>query len=309
MVAMAAEKLQSITLTNAHEITHEEWLESRRKGIGGSDVAAILGLNPYKSSFGVYVDKVEGSTFEGNIHTEFGNWMEPHIRAEFPRRFKKFEGIDISVYEYPFVLQHPVVDFFIANLDGLMERPEYGTGIIEIKTASEMQWKQWQEDDIPDAYYCQVQHYLNVTGLPYAYVVALVGKRLLWKMVPRNDEFISLISTRLIEFWDNYVIPKVAPMPSGLDDDTDILKRLYGKEQPGAYVELHGSQTDYDRYKELAASIKELGMEQEAIKQRFMQAMGTSELAFVGKKKITWKTTERKGYTVQPTSFRSLRVY
>ena len=98
-------------------------------------------------------------------------------------------------------------------------------------------------------------------------------------------------------------------MPSGLDDDADILKRLYGKEQPGAYVELHDRQDDYDRYKDLAKAIKELGLEQEAIKQRFMQAMGTSELAYIGNKKITWKTTHRKGYTVEPTSFRALRVY
>ena len=168
-MSMAAEQMHALKITNANEITREEWLESRRKGIGGSDVAAILGVNPYKSSFGVYVDKVEGSTFEGNVHTEFGNWMEPHIRAEFPRRFKRFEGVDIEVYEYPYVLQHPAIEFFIANIDGIVEHPEHGTGIIEIKTAGEMQWKQWQEDEIPDAYYCQVQHYLNVTGLAYAY--------------------------------------------------------------------------------------------------------------------------------------------
>lgn len=316
MAAMAAEQLlrqvptlKCRYLADASELTREQWLELRRKGIGGSDTAPILGLSPYKSIFGIYVEKVEGSTFEGNIHTEFGNWMEPHIREEFPKRFFKAEGIDVAVFEYPYVLQHPTIDIFMANLDGVMEHPEYGTGIIEIKTASEMQWKQWQDDELPDSYYCQVQHYLNVTGLDYAYIVALVGKKLLWKYISRNDEFISLVSERLIDFWNTYIIPKEAPSPMGLDDDADILKKLYGKEAAGKLVDLPDHQNDYDRYKEIAKEVKELEQEQEAIKQKFMQAMGDCEVAFIGKKKVTWKTTERKGYVVQPTSYRSLRVY
>jgi len=308
-MAMPELQLQSIPLTNAKELTREEWLEGRRKGIGGSDVAAILGINPYKSAFSVYMDKIEGTTFEGNIHTEFGNWMEPHIRDEFPRRFKKHEKIDIQVYEYSYVLQHPEVEYFIANLDGIMEHPELGTGLIEIKTASEMQWKQWQDEEIPDMYYCQIQHYLMVTGLSYAYIVALVGKRLLWKLVVRDDEFIKLMSGRLKEFWENHILARVAPAPAGLDTDTDILKALYQQESPGQYVELHYYQDDYDRHKEITRQIKELNLEDEAIKQKFMQAIGDSELAYVGNKKVTWKTTHRKGYTVEPKSFRSLRIY
>jgi predicted phage-related endonuclease len=95
----------------------------------------------------------------------------------------------------------------------------------------------------------------------------------------------------------------------GLDDDTDILKKLYEKEDSGKCVELHDHQSDYDRYKELAAEIKTLNMEQEAIKQKFMQALGDAELGFVGNKKVTWKTTHRKGYYVEPNSYRAIRVY
>lgn len=318
-MAMAAEALtkmidpgfgiKGIVIADVSNMDEKKWLGLRRHYLGASEVSAVLGINPYKSSFGVYTDKVRGSTFEGNIHTEFGQWMEPHIREEFPKRFLKEEGIEIKVCAYPYMLRHPEHECLSVNLDGIVEHPEYGAGVIEIKTASEMQWKQWQNDELPDMYYTQIQQELSITGLPYAYVVALVGKKLLWKFVPRNEEFISLMTPRLIDFWDSYVVPKVAPMPSGLDDDTDILKALYGKEDSGKYVELHDHQSDYDRYKDLAKEIKELGMEQEAIKQRFMQALGDAELGFVGNKKITWKTTYRKGYTVEPASFRALRVY
>ncbi len=301
--------IKAYVIADASIMEEKDWLKLRRNYIGASEVAAILGINPWKSSFGVYVDKVQGSTFEGNIHTEFGNWMEPHIRAEFPKRFFKKEGVEIKVHAYPYMLQHPDYSFLSVNLDGIVEHPEHGVGVIEIKTASEMQWKEWQDDNLPEHYYAQIQQELSITGLDYAYVVALVGKKMLWHYIPRNDDLIALITPQLIDFWENYVVPRIEPVPTGLDDDTNILKKLYGKEDSGKYVELHDRQNDYDRYKELATEIKVLGMEQEALKQKFMQALGDAELGFVGNKKITWKTTHRKGYTVEPTSFRALRVY
>lgn len=307
-MAMAAEQLKSRQLTSAKEMTREEWLESRRKGIGGSDCAAILGVNQYKGALGVFIDKTEGSTFEGNIHTEFGNWMEPHIREEFPKRFKRVEGIDINVYEYPYVLQHPAKEHYIANIDGIVEHPEFGTGIIEIKTASEMQWKKWLDDEVPDEYYCQVQHYLNVTGLEYAYIVALVGKRLLWKHIPRSSEFIALMEAKLDEFWFSYIVPRVAPPPQGVEGDTDMLKALYAHESAGTLVELPGMMDQYLHYKDVDRQIKELEQEREAFRQRVMQEMGEAEIAYIGEKKITWKTINRKGYEVKPSSFRMLRI-
>jgi predicted phage-related endonuclease len=206
------------------------------------------------------------------------------------------------------MLQHPEHDFLSVNLDGIMEHPEYGTGVIEIKTAGEMQKKEWQDDEIPAAYYCQIMQELSITGLSYAYVVALVGKQLLWKYIPRNEEFISIMTGLLTDFWYDHIVAKEPPLPAGLDDDTKTLKALYGTEEADSVVEMHDCQTDYDRYKELAKEIKELGQEQEAIKQKFMQTMGLAEVAFIGNKKITWKTTERKGYEVKPTSFRAMRI-
>ena len=88
--------INAIVIADVSDMKREEWLGLRRNYIGASEVSAILGLNPYKSNFGVYVDKVHGSTFEGNVHTEFGNWMEPHIREEFPKRFLRDEGIEIE---------------------------------------------------------------------------------------------------------------------------------------------------------------------------------------------------------------------
>ena len=234
--------------------------------------------------------------------------MEPVILAEFPKRFLKEEGIEIEALSFPYMMQHREHDCMSCNLDGIALHPELGVGVIEIKTASEMQWKEWQEDNLPDAYYCQVQAQLNITGLPYAYIVALVGKKLLWKYIPRNEHFIALINERVVDFWNSHIATKTAPLPAGYEDDGNIIKGMYPNEEPGTLADLNQYQSDYDRYKDLTKAVKELEMEAEAIKQKFMQAMGDSEIGLVGSKKITWKTVNRKGYTVEPKSFRMLRI-
>jgi len=302
--------IKARVIADTRGMSESDWLALRKHYLGASEVAAVLELNPWRSGFGVYADKVLGSTedLSDNIHIEFGNWMEPHIRAEFPKRFLKVEGIAIDVWEYPYMLQHPEYDCLSVNLDGLMNHPEHGTGLIEIKTASEMQWKEWQDDELPPQYYAQIQQELNINGLPYAYVVALVGKRMVWKLIPRNDEFIAIMTDMLLKFWNNHIVAKEAPLPTGLDDDAKVLKRLYGSEVPGKLVELHDYQKEYDQYKKNAKEIKYLELEQESIKQGFMQALGDAEIGFVGSKKITWKTTHRKGYEVKPTSFRAMRI-
>ncbi|MFT9495926.1 YqaJ viral recombinase family protein [Anaerosolibacter sp.] len=314
-------------LANVNELTREQWLEQRRKGIGGSDVAAILGLNPYKGPLGVYIDKIEGSSFEGNIHTEFGNWMEPHIRTEFPNRFERFERAKVYAVEYPHVLQHSEMDYLVANIDGLVWHEEDYTitldndtaevlhikagdhGILEIKTASEMQWKEWKDDKLPDSYYFQCQHYMSVTGLKYSVIVALVGKRLLWKYIPRNDEVISIMTDRCREFWENHIIPKCPPAPIGLENDTSILKAMYGEESKGKIIELHHFQEDRNRYKDLSKQIKALEQEQEAIKQRIMSEMGDAEVAMIGKNTAKWRMISKSGYTVEPKTYRQFNLY
>ena len=156
-------------------MNRKKWLKARRKGIGGSDVAAILGISKYKSAFGVYVDKVSPVGEEvDNVHTRFGKWLETPIKEEFPKRFFAETGIKILVKEAKGMFVHKT-DPFVGTLDGLVEHEAHGEGVLEIKTASERQWKEWEDGDVPGEYYCQVQHYMNLSNLEFSYIVALVG--------------------------------------------------------------------------------------------------------------------------------------
>ena len=154
-------------------MTEDDWQAYRQtqKGIGGSDVATILGLNPYKTAFTLWLEKtgqVKPAPID-NEYVEWGNILEPVIRDKFARE------TGFQVKENPYVLQHDDHDFMIANIDGEVfdfEKDEWG--VLEIKTASERMKGEWEEGP-PHHYMLQIQHYLAVMDYNYAYVACLLG--------------------------------------------------------------------------------------------------------------------------------------
>lgn len=317
-MAMPAEKLglpvagighRPFILADLKRTDTEAWLSLRECTLGASEVAAALGLNPYKSPLKLYLEKMgHREDLSGNEAVEFGVQMEGPIRQWFAKRYPVVERFNVEVQEYPFMLRHPDHYWLSASPDGVITHPELGVGLIEIKTASERMWREWEADELPTMYYIQIQSQLAVTGLDYAYVVALVGRKLLWKFVPRNDEVIDQIIDLTGMWWRDHIEAKIPPAPEGLPSDTAALKLLYPEATPDV-VQLHHLQDDYDRYKDLQTRQKELGLEIEAIKQRFMAEMGSADTAMVGKKKVTWKMVERKEYVVQASCSRQLRIF
>jgi predicted phage-related endonuclease len=86
-----------------------------------------------------------------------------------------------------------------------------GVGGHEIKSAKTAYG--WGDDEIPDSYYCQVQHYMAVLDLPWfiVSVYILEGEQIRHYIVRRNAEFIEKLITMEKDFWENYFIPGVLP--------------------------------------------------------------------------------------------------
>lgn len=146
---------------------HTEWLEERRKGIGGSDVAAIMGLNPWKTPYRVYQEKrKEVEDWQGNAATDWGKRMEPAIRQWYSDQTGRPVRLPQKIM---FSTNHP---FMLANLDGFTDDGR----IVEIKTArSGKDWGEPGTSEIPDYYILQVQHYMVVTGFEVADVAVSIG--------------------------------------------------------------------------------------------------------------------------------------
>lgn len=171
-----------------------QWLEERRKGIGGSDVAAIMGMSPWKTPYQVYQEKRrEVQDWSGNEATDWGKRMEPAIRQWYSdttgRAVRLPEGI----------LVHNKYPFMLATLDGFTDDRR----VVEIKTArSPKGWGDPGTNEIPDYYLLQVQHYLVVTGFEVCDVpVSIGGASPELYEVPEDQELQEMIIDACASFW------------------------------------------------------------------------------------------------------------
>lgn len=155
--------------------TREEWLDCRKSGIGGSDAAAVLGLNPYKSNVELYREKT-GIAAPPDISDDpavkFGKEAEAHIRALFQLNHPE---LTVDYHEFRMYAQ-PDTPYLYATLDGELTTTDGRHGILEIKTTTIQNQRQWSEWDmkIPMHYYVQELHQLGCTGWDFVYTAALI---------------------------------------------------------------------------------------------------------------------------------------
>lgn len=190
--------------------TRTEWLASRRRGIGGSDVAAILGLSPWTSPYALWEDKTgRGEEEVATPAIYWGTMFEPVIR----QAYADATGHIVTKPEVMYVSkEHP---FMIANIDGMREDGR----LLEIKTASSSDgWGAPGTDEVPDYYLTQVQHYLAVTGAPGCDVAVLIsGRDFRIYEVEADAELQATLIEREKEFW-HLVETDTPPEATTLDD-------------------------------------------------------------------------------------------
>ena len=256
VIEMSKEEFKTSLETNneVYEYANEDdWHTLREKRIGGSDIGAILGVNKYKSIIDVYIDKTEGSNFEGNEATFWGHMHEATIMKVFAQKHREF-----NVYQVPYSV---VDNFLIANLDGALKDKETGDyGVLEIKTTNAFNYKDWEGDVIPQYYYAQVQHYLMLTGYKFAYIAVLIGiNKYKDFKIERSEEDIALIREKATEFYKENILKQIPPMPDGSDAYMNYLKKKAMEIENNEVIE-------FDYLEEKAAKVKELGKEINSLK-------------------------------------------
>src|SRR5574343_314525 len=124
---------------------HDDFITARSTGIGGSDVAAILGLSKFKTPLAVYQEKRgELSPQPDNDAMRWGRYLEPVVR----QAYDDATGYEVRVPTS--MLRHPHHDFAVANIDGFVEDR---TGrIFDAKTARTADgWGDAGSDQVPQA--------------------------------------------------------------------------------------------------------------------------------------------------------------
>ena len=294
----------------------------RTKSIGGSDVAAILGISPWRTRLDVWREKALGDLdAKTSPAMEAGLRMEPAIIHALNAKMQAEDKDARIARALPVVRGHRH-----ASPDAVAERRGWLT-LVEIKTTSSTDgWGPDGSDEIPDHYLVQVQHYLDVleledaivpvlfwpsdmrsiAGLTTHEVVEAVGLktyRLTWSRVIAEQ-----IREACAKFWREHVEPKNPPAAVSLEDAKRCAFAVNGKaisvtEQIAKLIE---------RRDDLRQDIATMDSHVEAIEFELRELMGDAEVALGsgGKPVVSCKVIERAGYTAQvkPTRYRSLTV-
>ncbi|MGZ8258117.1 MAG: YqaJ viral recombinase family nuclease, partial [Methylotenera sp.] len=188
----------AVRLVSTKNMSREEWLSVRGRGVGSSDAAVAVGLSPYKSPLKLWLEKTDrqlAPDLAANDAVFWGTTLEHIIATVYAER------TGVKVRRLNAVLQHPEYPFMLANLDRVVQHPTDGNGILEVKTAGVNSARFW-EDGVPESYQCQVLHQLAVTGKAWCDVAVLIGGQdfRVYRVV-RDEEKIADLIEREVKFW------------------------------------------------------------------------------------------------------------
>jgi putative phage-type endonuclease len=265
----------------------DAWLGFRRQGIGGSDAAAILGLNPFSSAFSVYMDKL-GLAPETE-ETE-AMWLGTQLEPIIAERFERETGM--TVQRRNAVYQHAEYPWMLANIDRWIVGRKAG---LEIKTTSVLNRTRFEDGEVPPYYYVQCMHYMAVTGADEWYLaVAVLNRSFHIFHVERNEAEIQSLIEAEEHFWSEHVLKQFPPPPDGSERAGELLKSLYPKERGDAdLAPLYGIEDKLDRLSELDGRIKELETESDAIKQGIQLEIGDADGGKASGYTVWWRTQNR----------------
>lgn len=191
------------------DMERSDFLAQRRSGIGGSDMAALLGVDQFgRTARDIWADKVFGRRDDTDDSPDFqrGRCLEPIVRDLYARETGR-------IVQTPPMQRHLTETWAIANLDGIALPGDGTPGVLEIKTPRMPGFLAMAQDGAPHQYLVQVQHYLGVTGLQWAELVAFSAE--MWRMfrlrIERDDALISAMWDIARDFWRRFVTTAVPP--------------------------------------------------------------------------------------------------
>ena len=267
------------------ELTRAEWLARRRQGIGGSDVAAILGLSKWKTPRDIWLSKIDSSVeFEDRqtLQQLIGTALESHVlrlyAAKTGRTVRKSHQLHVDP-------DHPMP---IANLDA-----RAAGRLVEIKTArNDDDWGDPGSDDVPQDYWLQVQHYLQVTRAPVCDVAVLFLNQsepdVAVYEIPRSEQYAEVVA-ELVDWWARHVVGGAEPAPVTGQDCSRRWPRSNGAEAIATQEALIA----IEELRGLKAAMKAMEDRKEQLETVIKSTMGEAEkLHQSGTVLATWKSSE-----------------
>lgn len=268
----------------------------RPMGIGGTDIAAILGLSPYKTPLEVWTRLVGGAENKHAdlLHLRFGQHAESFIAGEYERATR------LKAHVHAETIFHPEHGFMFGHVDRLVSEPgqlAFDSGriktnrLLECKTASAFNRSEWGEegsDQIPSTYLMQCAWYLAITRCEFADVAVLLGNNdFRIYHIKRDLELEDLLLSHAQRFWSDHVLSMSAPRPITSEDAAILFPKNVPDSQVEASAEIYQA---LEEYRDKLSQANTLSSECERLKTEILSYMGQSEsLCFRGKTLATWR--------------------
>ena len=282
-------------------------LDARRKGLGGSDIAAVLGISPYKTAYEVYEEKVNGYSkdLSDNEKVQSGIFLEDGI-AKWYEAVKK-----VGTFKPQNMRTHKDYPFLLANPDRLIAGKKIG---VEIKNVGERSKHLWGEDGsqvVPDYYFLQAAHYMLVLDYQAWDVVACIGgQELRTYRFERDAEIDELIIQGASDFWHNHVEKRVEPSKDySRPEVQELIKRKYNLVSDEV-INLSEEQANIaTQWFEAKEDIKHYDSLRKELEAKLLEAIGTAGKAILPDGSyLLRKKIERKAYQVEASSYTTLSL-
>ena len=301
-----------------------QWLAERQSGVGGTDSPVILGLSPFKTAYALWLEKT------GRAHDEepdedaaermhFGQVLEDVVAREHSARTgSKLQRINS-------LLRHPSSPVMLANIDRAIvvdgSRARWddkagrlvgARGVLECKTAQALarngaDWGEPGTDEVPRNYWVQCQHYLGVTGLPYADLAVLFGgQKFVVYTIEADPALFADLMTEVDAWWRRHVVADIPPDPT-TESDARALWRSHvaGREKVVDVLVADAVQQLADA----KAQIAELEREAQELRDTITCAFGDAEsISYMGRRLATWKANKPSSKTNWKAAYEDARV-
>ena len=284
-------KPYSLLAVDTHKMSREDWLSYRIKGVGGSDAAAIIGLNPWSSPYRVWADKLHLlPPQKDNEAMRFGRDMEPYVA----KRWSEQTGLRCQRRNQ--MMQSRQWPFALANIDYWVPGENAG---LECKTTGSIHTKQFRGGAYPDQYYVQCVHYMAVTGARRWYLAVYIPQVGLFPYkIERDEAEIQALMEQEASFWE-LVRSKTPPPVDGTAPTTDTLQTIYAPAPGSAFVDLFGCGRYIQQYLDAEAACKETERSKEAAKQALMELLGNNTKGLCDHVVVKWPQMTRSSFDAQ----------
>lgn len=276
--------------TSTVNMSRDEWLEHRRKTIGGSEAACILGLNPWTSPYSVWAEKLgKLPPRDDNEAMRQGRDLESYVAQRFTEETGK------KVRRENNILVNPDYPFAHANVDRMIVGEDAG---LECKTTSTLNLKNFKNGAFPDTYYVQCVHYMMVTGCKKWYLAVLVlNKAFMVFEIERDEAEIEALARSEADFW-KLVESQTTPIADGSSSTTETINTIF-PDADGDSVSLFGFDADLESYIALTKQIKALEALKDEAANKVKSFLENSSRGESDRYRVSWTAQTRQTFDVK----------